>query len=47
MSAFAGFLFGVVSGLLGASVAIILSLARFIATDLEGFRKWLDRGMLA
>jgi hypothetical protein len=36
--------FGVALGLLVASVLMLGTLARYVSSDLDGFRRWLDKG---
>lgn len=37
--------FGFVSGLGVAALALLLTLARYVQSDLESFQRWLDRGV--
>lgn len=39
------FAFGFTSGLFIAALALLLTLARYVQSDLEGFQRWLDRGV--
>jgi len=37
--------FGVVTGLAFAMLLLLLTLARYVQSDLESFQRWLDRGV--
>lgn len=40
------FLIGLLAGLLWAALLMLVTLARYVASDLDGFRRWLDRDVL-
>jgi hypothetical protein len=37
-------IFGAALGLLVAALSMLLALARYVSSDLDGFRRWLDKG---
>lgn len=41
------FAFGFVSGLSVALLALLLTLARYVQSDLDSFQRWLDKGAAA
>lgn len=38
-------LVGFLAGVLWCALLALVTLARFVSSDLEGFRRWLDRGL--
>lgn len=40
-------LVGFLAGVLWCAVLALVTLARFVSSDLDGFRRWLDRGLPA
>lgn len=41
------FAFGLVTGLALAMLMLLVTLARYVQSDLESFQRWLDRGTIA
>lgn len=41
------FVFGLTTGFLFSTLFALSILVRFVASDLDGFRRWLDKGGVA